>query len=246
MSILRATILDYTPQSHSGRLITDSGIEYRFSGYSWTESTPPKAGDLVQITITNNGVVESIYYLSECSPVPITSPQDSNSIPSSLNNISSKVDNNSNPSYSNLEVDFLDSLYMREGNYGFIDWSLKALKNFDDFKGRSRRKEYWYFCLSSSLFALTCNLIFYIIVTLSFPGYDTASAIMNFKIILNLILLIPTLAVGSRRLHDIGRSGWWQLIIFIPFVGWLVLLYFMFSNTSPQSNKWGPPAKPMY
>lgn len=245
MSILRATILDYTPQSHSGRLITDSGIEYRFSGYSWTESTPPKAGDLVQIIISNNGIVESIDYLNEYSNVPPKLPQNYNFIDPTLNNMNSGVGNDSNSSYPNLVVNSLDTLYLKESNYSFFDWILKSFKNYANFSGRARRKEYWYFYLAASLFTLICRLIIYI-VTISPPSYDTASAILSGIAILNLILIIPMFAVGARRLHDVGRSGWWQLIIFIPFVGWLVLLYFMFSNTSPQSNKWGPPAKPMY
>ena len=245
MSILRATILDYTPQSHSGRLIIDSGIEYRFSGYSWTESTPPKAGDLVQITISNNGVVESIHYLNEYSNVPPKLPQNSNFINSTLNNINSGVGNDSNSPYSNLEVNSLDALYLKESNYSFFDWILKSFKNYANFSGRARRKEYWYFYLASSLFTLICRLIIYI-VTISPPSYDTASAILNGILILNLILVIPTWAVGARRLHDIGRSGWWQLVVLIPIIGWLTILYFFCSNTSSQNNEWGPPAKPMY
>lgn len=245
MSILRATIVDYTPQSHSGRLITDSDVEYMFSGYSWTESTPPKAGDLVQITISNNGVVESIQYSDECSNEPPKLPQNSNFINSTLNNIGSGVGNNSNPPYSNLVVNSLDALYLKESNYSFFDWILKGFKDYANFSGRARRKEYWYFYLASSLFTLICRLIIYI-VTISSPSYDTASAILSFILILNLILVIPTWAVGARRLHDIGRSGWWQLAVLIPIIGWLTILYFFCSNTSPKNNEWGAPAKPMY
>lgn len=242
---MRATIVDYTPQSHSGRLITDSNVEYMFSGYSWTESTPPKAGDLVQITISNNGVVESIQYSDECSNEPPKLPQNSNFINSTLNNIGSGVGNNSNPPYSNLVVNSLDALYLKESNYSFFDWILKGFKDYANFSGRARRKEYWYFYLASSLFTLICRLIIYI-VTISSPSYDTASAILSFILILNLILVIPTWAVGARRLHDIGRSGWWQLAVLIPIIGWLTILYFFCSNTSPKNNEWGAPAKPMY
>ena len=245
MSILRATILDYTPQSHSGRLITDSGIEYRFSGYSWTESTPPKAGDLVQIIISNNGIVESIDYLNEYSNVPPKLPQNYNFIDPTLNNMNSGVGNDSNSSYPNLVVNSLDTLYLKESNYSFFDWILKSFKNYANFSGRARRKEYWYFYLAASLFTLICRLIIYI-VTISPPSYDTASAILSGIAILNLILIIPMFAVGARRLHDVGRSGWWQLLELVPVIGWLTLLYFFCRNTSYQNNEWGPPAKPMY
>lgn len=62
-------------------------------------------------------------------------------------------------------------------------------------------------------------------------------------LILALVFFIPTIAVATRRLHDTGRSGWWQLLWFIPIIGWIVLVVFLAQQTSPQNNQWGLPAK---
>jgi len=60
--------------------------------------------------------------------------------------------------------------------------------------------------------------------------------------LLNLALLVPSLAVGARRLHDIGRSGWWQLLM-LTVIGVLVLIWWWATETRPQNNEYGPPAK---
>lgn len=241
---MKATILDYTPESHSGRLITESGIEYSFSGYSWTASMPPKAGDLVEITISSIGVVESIYYLNTGSSAQPPLPQDSTFTHSIPNIVSSAVTNTSTLTHSNPEPNSLEFLYIQESNYGFFDWISKGFKNYANFSGRARRKEYWYFQLGTGLVIAFFRAIERI-STLPSPGYENTASTFDFLIIIELLLIIPMFAVGARRLHDVGRSGWWQLLELIPLIGWLTLLYFFCSNTSPQNNKWGPPAKPM-
>lgn len=61
-----------------------------------------------------------------------------------------------------------------------------------------------------------------------------------------LFVLLPTIAVSVRRLHDIGNSGWWLLIIFVPFVGGLIMLIFTIRNSDPGSNQYGPNPKTHY
>lgn len=61
--------------------------------------------------------------------------------------------------------------------------------------------------------------------------------------IFNLILFVPTFIVNLRRLHDIGRSGWWYLILVIPILGWIVYFIFMVTDSQPGSNEWGPNPK---
>ncbi|WP_370587863.1 DUF805 domain-containing protein [Psychrobacter sp. JCM 18901] len=56
-------------------------------------------------------------------------------------------------------------------------------------------------------------------------------------------LALPSIAVGIRRLHDTGRSGWWFLISLIPLIGGIVFLVFCANDTKPETNQWGPPAK---
>ena len=92
-----------------------------------------------------------------------------------------------------------------------------------DFSGRASRSEYWWFFLAYLVLAIVAGFIHeyvYFIVVLAF--------------------ILPMLAAGARRLHDIGKSGWWLLIGIIPLVG-LVLLYFAVQPSSPESNEYGPP-----
>ncbi|MGF1688100.1 DUF805 domain-containing protein [Photobacterium japonica] len=97
-----------------------------------------------------------------------------------------------------------------------------ALKKYADFTGRARRTEYWMFIL-----------IYLIInVVLSALGLEVAS------FILGLALLIPSTSIAARRLHDTGRSGWWQLIALIPIIGVLVLIYFL-AQDSHDTNEYG-------
>ena len=95
-----------------------------------------------------------------------------------------------------------------------MNWFMTALKSYAVFSGRSRRSEYWYFAL--------CYLILYAVCAIvdGLTGsFDRASGIGLFTGVLTLALLIPSLSVGVRRLHDTGRSGWWLLIAFVPLVG---------------------------
>lgn len=99
-----------------------------------------------------------------------------------------------------------------------------CFSKFIDFTGRARRSEYWYFFLFSFLLQLVLDIV---------VGSDFASGIVT------LGLFIPTLAVGARRLHDTGRSGWWQLLWLIPLLGWIVLLIFMVKRGDVGTNHHG-------
>ena len=86
-----------------------------------------------------------------------------------------------------------------------MKYYIKALKQYFDFKGRARRKEYWYFFLFNSIFSV---ILFYLAVDFPYEG--------DFLIILffaySVLLLIPGIAVAVRRMHDVGKSGWFILI----------------------------------
>ena len=59
----------------------------------------------------------------------------------------------------------------------------------------------------------------------------------------NLAIIIPGTAVATRRLHDIGRSGWWQLLAFLPIIGWILLLIWFCKDSYPDHNQYGPNLK---
>lgn len=114
-----------------------------------------------------------------------------------------------------------------------MDWYLAVLKKYAVFSGRARRKEYWFFVLFNIIISITLSIIDISI------GTGTAEGPGILSIIYSLAIIIPSLAVSVRRLHDTDRSGWWLLILLIPFIGLIVLLVFMFLDGSPGTNKYG-------
>ena len=120
-----------------------------------------------------------------------------------------------------------------EANYGIIDWFKKGLRNYTNFSGRARRKEYWYFLLVQTGLMIIAMILDTII-------FDTGVGL--FYIVAGLGLFLPNIAVTIRRLHDTNRSGWWILISFVPLLG-ILLIVFLASDTKPENNQWGGPAK---
>lgn len=119
-----------------------------------------------------------------------------------------------------------------------MNWFLLALKKYATFSGRSQRAEYWYFFL----------FYFLIIVGFSFiEGFtgtvDAESGVGLLSSLFSLAVLIPSIAVGVRRLHDTSRSGWWLLISFIPVIGTIVLIVFFVQDSTPGDNAYGPNPK---
>jgi uncharacterized membrane protein YhaH (DUF805 family) len=118
-----------------------------------------------------------------------------------------------------------------------MNWYLKAFQEYATFSGRARRAEYWYFVL------------FYLIgifVTSFLDGmlgsFSMEAGIGLLSGIFILVHILPSIAVSVRRLHDIGRTGWWYLIIVIPLIGPLVLFIFSLLD-SKEDNQYGPNPK---
>ena len=111
-------------------------------------------------------------------------------------------------------------------------------RKYVDFTGRARRSEYWFFFLFTVLAGIVGGILDGIFRLRGGP-YGSTGPIQGLT---QLALLLPSLAVGARRLHDTGRSGWWLLIALIPVVGWIILLVF-FVQDSQQDNQYGPNPK---
>ena len=116
-----------------------------------------------------------------------------------------------------------------------MKWFIKCIKQYADFKGRARRKEYWMFTLFYLLFLLPLALLVGIEIGLEIevPVFTILFVLFIFA------LIVPTYAVTARRLHDTGRSGWWILINFIPYIGGIWLLVLTCLDSEPGTNKWG-------
>lgn len=123
-----------------------------------------------------------------------------------------------------------------------MNWYLTVLKKYATFTGRATRSEYWYFVLFSAIISLVLVLLDKMTGT-----YDVQSGMGILSGVYSLAVLIPSVAVSVRRLHDIGRSGWWLLLAFIPLIGALVILYFSLQVSQPMTNQYGenPKALPV-
>ena len=118
-----------------------------------------------------------------------------------------------------------------------MEWMLLPLKRYAEFSGRSRRKEYWMFVLFNILVGIVASIIDTAIFSYSFGDNGPIN------ILVSLALLIPGIAVGVRRLHDLGKSGWWYLLIFAVIIGWIVLLIWFCTDGEKGSNQYGDDPK---
>ncbi|MBY8889377.1 DUF805 domain-containing protein [Streptomyces sp. PTM05] len=114
-----------------------------------------------------------------------------------------------------------------------MQWYLQALRSYADFSGRARRKEYWLFALFN----------FLILAVLYGVGLAVAKPIAILGVVYELGVLVPSLAVIWRRLHDTGRSGGWFFISLVPLVGGIILLVFVCSDSQAGANQYGPNPK---
>lgn len=121
-----------------------------------------------------------------------------------------------------------------------MNWYIEAFKKYAVFRGRARRKEYWYFVLFTMIATLVLTLVDNLIGT-----YDHENGIGLLSAIYALIAFLPSISVGVRRLHDTNRSGWWMLISLIPIIGPIVLLVFFVLDGHSGENQYGLNPKEM-
>jgi uncharacterized membrane protein YhaH (DUF805 family) len=117
--------------------------------------------------------------------------------------------------------------------------------NYANFKGRARRSEFWYYVLANIIIAF---VIGFVEGLLGFGNLETTSTSFNYSggvisNIYSLLVLVPGLAVGVRRLHDTGKSGWNYLLILIPLAGAIILIVFFATEGESGPNKYGKDPK---
>ncbi|PPU00798.1 DUF805 domain-containing protein [Xanthomonas arboricola] len=123
-----------------------------------------------------------------------------------------------------------------------MEWMLLPLKRYADFNGRSRRKEYWMFMLLQAIVLLVLGGIFGIAAALT--GGESGPGALAWLVaavigIVVLALIVPSIAVTVRRLHDQGKSGWFYLLSLVPYVGGFIVLVFMCLEGTPGPNEYG-------
>ena len=124
-----------------------------------------------------------------------------------------------------------------------MEWYLKVMRdNYANFSGRARRKEYWMYVLVQSIIMIGL-MILDSILGLDFELQGISLGYGYLYLIGVIVHFIPSLSVLVRRLHDVGKSGWFYFIFLIPIIGiiWLLVLYC--TEGQKQDNKWGPDPK---
>ena len=113
-----------------------------------------------------------------------------------------------------------------------MDWYIRVWKKYAVFSGRATRSEYWYFVL--------INMVVSIILVSIDKNIADGDILYT---IYSIAVIIPSLAVAARRLHDTDRIGWWQLILLIPVIGFIILVVFLVQDSNPYTNRYGPNPK---
>ena len=115
-------------------------------------------------------------------------------------------------------------------------------KKYADFSTRASRKEFWSFALFYWFLCLAMFMISILVDVVFEYSFQMFRLMVGVSVIIALLLMVPTYAVCVRRLHDTGRSGWWILLYFIPYIGAIALLI-MLCRKSDEDNKYG--SKPL-
>ncbi len=118
-----------------------------------------------------------------------------------------------------------------------MNWYLMAFKKYAEFKGRSRRKEYWMFGLISAIISILIGML----DSLLGLSNELGSGVMG--MLYSLFVFVPSLALLVRRLHDVGKSGWMMFIALIPLIGVIWLIVLLATDSQPGTNQYGPNPK---
>ncbi|MER8075921.1 DUF805 domain-containing protein [Acinetobacter pittii] len=213
---MKGRILDFSIQTNTGIITGEDHKRYSFVGSEWKETQAPVRGYEVDFDINAEGQATGVYLEIAANPIPaiVNTPAQSNS--SYTAPAGQESSHKAKEAFRKWE----------QGEDNYQQAIFTCFKKFADFKGRARRREFWYF----ELFCVLLSLL------LSFMNEDLATLAM-------LVTLIPNIAVNVRRLHDIDRSGWWMLIALVPIVGVLLLLFWAAQEGNPTANQYGESPK---
>lgn len=121
---------------------------------------------------------------------------------------------------------------------GFFEAVRSVLGKYATFSGRARRAEYWWFTLFNVLASIIAQGLDQGVNYATYGHGDLRGGL--FELAVGLGLFLPGIAVWCRRLHDVGRSGWWWLLVLVPVIGWIVLFYWSVRRGDVGANDYGP------
>ena len=113
-----------------------------------------------------------------------------------------------------------------------MSWYFAVLKKYAVFAGRAHRTEYWMFVLFNCIIGFVLGFL---------GGLESSLSVLYFIYMLG--VMVPSIAVCVRRLHDTSRSGWWFFLGLVPIIGWIVLFVFLVQDSQPGENQYGPNPK---
>ena len=155
------------------------------------------------------------------------------------------LNNNRGDTYSNTQSNIIKPL--AQPKVGFVEAIQTCFKKYVDFGGRARRSEFWNFYLFTFIISMCFTTLYSILLALSFDSFNSvnegvyrvANIILIICYLFGLVIFLPCLSVSIRRLHDIGKSGWFYLLGFIPIVGIIILVVWYAKDSDVETNKYG-------
>ncbi len=230
---MKGKILDFSVAQGGGLILGSDGTRYLFNADQWHGQSLPKVGQDVDFNIDDAHKAIDIY--PDVYAVPAQSQTGVK-----LDEIGTKV----NDSFNKFATDINNSLIKinsKETPATFVDYAVQAVtKNFANFNGRARRKEYWgtmlVYIIVAVILSMLMNITFWISEYLSYFFVLVAS-------IFYLATIVPILALTVRRLHDIDKSGWWYLISLVPIIGGIWLLILLCTEGTRGDNRFGADPK---
>lgn len=152
--------------------------------------------------------------------------------------------------------------YNQVKSVGLVSAYIRMFKNYANFKGRSRRSEYWMAFLANYILMMIAGIVFtavifddlesiiYVLrykeefgIPVTFSDFSSIGIYIIIALAYALIIMIPALSLTVRRLHDTGKSGWCFLLSFIPLIGGIIVFVFTVLDSTPGPNKYGPNPK---
>jgi uncharacterized membrane protein YhaH (DUF805 family) len=225
---MRGVVLEFSGLSGTGLISGDDNGRYSFSKAEVRSTTPIQAGQQVDFEPGSDGVARAIFILNTAGATPSPAPGQAHG-------------------YSHAQYDL-------PAGHGSLRYGLnpfqffwKCMTLYFDGRGRATVAEYWSFTLVYTLIVLVGVLLFGGIIAAVAEGggsrasEDAATAlVVILGVVLLIGLIIPSITVTIRRLHDIGATGWLYLLVFIPYIGGLVIFVMSLIGSQRYPNQYGP------